>query len=174
MLEVEVQTKNWSVRVNVSIFAMCVVDCWKVWKLMSLRVTSDDCIETQKQFYSRLATELIDNNFDRIGGIRRFSREESNIPVVVAECFDATTMLPRSGISTHLTPTKRRRRTKDGEYTSFTFQGHCIICGNKTRYQCSKCRDGAHLFQKDNIGYLCHTQNGKLCFMHHLQDNYPD
>ena len=41
----------------------------------------------------------------------------------------------RAGVSCHLTPTKRRRRTAGGELTVQRLQGRCK-CGKKTTYLC--------------------------------------
>ena len=44
-LEHKVLTKDWSMRVNLSIVAMIMVDCWRVWRLITLSASGDDCIE---------------------------------------------------------------------------------------------------------------------------------
>ena len=178
MLEHKVQTKEWSKRVNFSILAICVVDCWKVWKQITIKFNSEVCVESQKQFYSRLATELIENNFDRVGGVARAvrnrRRDVDDGELECSELIDPITLQPRSGTSTRLTPTKRKRKNKDGEYTNNTYQGRCLICKDKTIYQCSLCRDNAPYDKKNSVGFICYTSKGALCFIHHLKDKHPE
>jgi hypothetical protein len=57
MLERKLETKDWSVRVNLSLFGMCVIDAYYVAK--GCRI----CDETPAQFFEALAEELIDNNY---------------------------------------------------------------------------------------------------------------
>jgi hypothetical protein len=162
MLEHKIRTKDWSLRVNLSLLSMILVDTWKVWSMITLKMSGEP-VETQKQFYGRLATELIDNCFDRATDNRR--RQQSS--PTDCELIDHRTNLPRSGTSIHLTPTKRKRKNKDGDFTSYTFQGRCMVCKQKTRFQCSRCKDEAT--DKDE-GWLCHTVNGKMCFVEHLRE----
>jgi Transposase IS4 len=63
-LEQKFETNDWSMRVNFSIFAMIVVDTWKVYSKLSFNINEEGKRinkESQKQFYGRLAAELIDN-----------------------------------------------------------------------------------------------------------------
>ena len=70
-MEKKIETKEWSKRVNMSIFAMCVVDTWLVYNGCK---QSDDAAQmneqqahsTQKEFYTLLAEELIDNSYDEV------------------------------------------------------------------------------------------------------------
>jgi hypothetical protein len=56
-------THNWAKQVNITILSMCLVDVWKVWRLLTVD-ESGKPIETQKEFYGHLAAELIDNNYN--------------------------------------------------------------------------------------------------------------
>jgi hypothetical protein len=56
-IEKKIKTKDWSRRVNLSIFSMIVVDTWLVFNAM--RNTPTDELN-QKEFYSVLSEELID------------------------------------------------------------------------------------------------------------------
>ena len=172
-LEHKVLTKDWSMRVNLSIVAMIMVDCWRVWRLITLSASGDDCIENQKQFYSRLASELIDNCYDRRSGIDREARQQQH-QSALNELIDAHTMQPRAGTGIHITPTKRKRRNKEGEYTSNTFQGRCLVCSEKTIYQCSKCVDDALAVDKERVAYVCFTNTGKMCFMNHVCEHHAE
>ena len=68
MLERKLVTTDWSRRVNLSIFAICLVDAWQVYNKMTYVDPKTEGRETQKDFYGHLAAELIDNNYDHIGG----------------------------------------------------------------------------------------------------------
>ena len=115
-----------------------------------------------------LSTELIDNTHDRVAvGRRRRSAEESPDAALI----DRTTQLPRCGAAIHLTPTRRKRKNKDGDYTRNTFQGRCMICRQKTIYQCSQCKDES--VEKD-VGWLCHTMHGKMCFVEHTSTSHEE
>ena len=68
----------------------------------------------------------------------------------------------RAGISCHLTPTKCRHCTADGELTAQRLQGRCIECGKKTTYLCKKttylcsaCMDNDN---ESKTPWLCHTE----------------
>jgi hypothetical protein len=60
-LEKKLGTLDWSMRVNRSLLGMCIVDTWYAYS----QCTSTR--EKQKIFYSFLAEELIDNNYDSVG-----------------------------------------------------------------------------------------------------------
>ena len=115
----KLETKKWDMRVNLTIFLMIVVDTWLVYSLAM------GSTELQSEFYVRLAEELIDNNINSQLQCQRKSGEDgsdSNDESPVMTCTGRV----RAGISCHLTPTKRRRRTRDGELTAQRLQGCCI------------------------------------------------
>lgn len=156
-IEKKLGTDSWSTRVNLSIFAMCVVDCWLVYK------AATKSQEDQKTFYSSLAEELIDNSYDeglragRQKGIGNSPKERS--PTL------SDTGVPRSGINAHITPTKRRRRTSDGRETSYLLQGRCKVCSAKTTMTCSLCGDDGKRAQEP---WICNTKRGRPCFSEHM------
>ncbi|KAI2501844.1 Transposase IS4 [Fragilaria crotonensis] len=163
-IEKKVETKDWSVRVNLSIFAMIVVDTWLVYNAFKNGTSSAQqqrkCL--QKEFYSLLAEELIDNSCDnRRTGTRRprsspngTSYQEACIRAVESGCA-------RAGVLTHLTPVKRLKNAH-GEKTSFRYQGRCKECQKKTTWQCSDCNDS------NKTVFLGATKNGKRCFLDHI------
>jgi Transposase IS4 len=168
-IERKLRTHDWSTRVNHSILSMILVDCWKVYSKITLQ-DNGNCVETQKEFYSRLATELIDNTYDRT----RFRRRRTNMGDAEspdAEFFHPQTQQPRCGASIHLTPTRRKRKNRQGEFTRNTFQGRCMICRQKTQYQCSFCKDEN---TETDVGWLCHTKNGKTCFVDHIAEMHRE
>ena len=75
----------------------------------------------------------------------------------------------RAGVSCHLTPTKRRRRTRDGVLTAQRLQGRCIECGKKTTYLCSACMDKD---DESKTPWLCHTEKRPACFANHYKHTH--
>jgi Transposase IS4 len=69
-IETKLKTHDWSMRVNMTLLAMCVVESWRVWSRIS-QGDQGDQRETQKIFYGHLASEMIDNSYDNIGGNTR-------------------------------------------------------------------------------------------------------
>ena len=121
----KLETKKRDMRVNLAIFLMIVVDTWLVYS------QATGSTELQSEFYVRLAKELIDNNIDSRPQCQRNSGgdgSDSNDESPVMTCTGRV----RTGISCHLTPTKRHCHTADGELTTQRLQGHCIECGKKT------------------------------------------
>ena len=112
------------------------------------------CTELQSEFCVHLAEELIDNNIDSRLQCQRNSGEDgsdSNDESPVMTCTGRV----RAGVSCHLTPTKHRRHTGDGELTVQRLQGCCIECGKKTTYLCSACMDNDN---ESKTPWLCHTE----------------
>jgi hypothetical protein len=112
-------------RVNTSLLGMCIVDTWYAYS----QCTKTN--EKQKEFYSFLAEELIDNNYDSVGGQGRTMEE--NVQERRGPSTVSNTGLPRCGSGPHLTPTKRKRYHK-GELTKNLYQGVCQVCKLKTTY----------------------------------------
>jgi hypothetical protein len=143
---------------------MCVVDSWLAFSQCT------ESSETQKDFYSLLADEFIDNNYDNrrgpaVRGIARSSQQQNEDDSSTISGLTSASGLPRCGVHSHLTPTKRKRRRKDGSMTMSLLQGRCMECGRKSTYLCSECVD-------DKIGsreaWCCHTKNGKICYPTHV------
>jgi hypothetical protein len=71
--------------------------------------------EDQRDFYSKLSEELIDNKYDRRGkGGERTSNDEPDSPVNSLVATDGST---RYGVGIHCTPTKKMRATRNGDFT---------------------------------------------------------
>jgi hypothetical protein len=161
MLERKLGTMDWAMRVNLTLFGMCVVDSWLVYS---------KCTETeekQREFYELLAEEMIDNQHDQVRG-RRFLDSASN-SLGSPELITAEGHL-RSGISAHLTPTKRKRRTKAGANTMYMKQGRCHVCRMKTTQVCSECQDT----NIDDIMapeiWICKPTTFRTCFATHMAE----
>lgn len=164
MLERKLGTVDWSMRVNLSLFGMCVVDAWLVYS----KCTEAD--EKQRQFYELLAEEMIDNQHDQV---RTRGSLESATLVGSPELVTASGHL-RSGISAHITPTKRKRKTKDGQNTRFMLQGRCVVCGMKTTQVCSECQD-ADAAEGDIVAHepwICKPTTFRSCFATHMKDTH--
>jgi hypothetical protein len=112
--------------------------------------------ETQKEFYSKLAKELINNQYDYIG-----ARKQHANAIDEHESIDSMFDTPvRSRFDAHLTSTKLKIRNSNNSR-----QVCYRVCGLKTTYHCSVCIDDPDI--KD-LGWLCHTKKGNDCFPKHM------
>lgn len=161
-LETKLKTTDWSKRVNMTLLGITIVDTWLAWS----QATGSKC--TQSEFYNDLAEELIDNNYDRVGGTgsRQQPTGSENSPLT-QNLINPRTGSVRAGISIHLTPTKKKRKRKDGTVTNHLKQGYCNECGKKTKYNCSKCLDEMG-DEGTTEKWLCHTETGRDCFLNHM------
>jgi hypothetical protein len=157
-LEKKIKTIHWHRRVAISLFGICVVDAWLVYKAAQNR---DQERQAQRSFYEQLAEELIENTFDTRAGRRRMS------PSSIARLGEQATM----GIETHATPTKRRRKKRDGSLTPYLLQGRCSQCQRATTHVCSTC---SQIFADRNEygGWICSSRQGRLCFNLHVTNTH--
>ena len=154
-LEKKFEVHEWSMRVNTSLLAICIVDAWLLYKGGQ---GSRDCM-SPNEFYSTLAEQLIDNKY-----CTTFTRSQD----VQADEVSSMTM---SGIGPHLTPTNRKRKRSDGSMTNCSYQGRCTVCKGfaKSKYVCSHCtRDIS------NDVWICHSSTGRDCFRKHLRTHHVD
>lgn len=167
MIERKLKTHDWSQRVNLSIFAMILVDTFRLYSKMTYPPDEEAPGEVQKTFYTHLATEMIDNRLDIFGRSARQHAARTGRLDEDDENFvlNRRTGAPRCGASAHITPTKRFRVTASGVVTKTRFQGHCRACDAKTTHQCSICVDSIEI---DDPGWICSAKDGKMCFSEHL------
>ena len=159
-LERKLETKNWSVRLNLSILGIIIVDAWKVYK-----GTLGENTEDEQDFYENLAEEMIDNDFERVYTRRNRGSPSATSPSNLVSRDGRV----RSGTSAHLTPTKKRRKRKvpGGGFieTNYRQQMRCKVCGKKTIHLCSQCQD-----ENEKDFYLCDTKKGDTCFADHVNE----
>jgi hypothetical protein len=165
MLERKLGTMDWSMRVNTSLLGMCIVDAWYAYSQCT-KTGEANTEEKQKDFYSFLAEELIDNNYDSVG-----RRRGVNSPVAGPQLVTING-LARCGVEAHLSPTKRRRKEK-GLTTNGLYQGKCRICKKKTVFVCSACKDANEdgFFHGKEV-WLCMNKRGETCFIEHLSNTH--
>ena len=165
-MERKLKTQDWAVRVNMSILCMIIVDSWLMWKglLWIGEGQKGDFEEAQKLFYTYLSEELIDNTYNGVGSARRREFGEGGSPGLATS---AMTGAPRSGVSAHLTPTKKRRLTLAGKLTNHLKQGRCRMCSKKSQYTCSLCLD---MHDDTKEVFLCHSKTGRACFAEHIEN----
>lgn len=167
-LEKKIETTNWATRLGTTILGIILVDTWLVFR------GATKTNETQSEFYTLLAEELIDNTFDE--GLRSRRATTTAIGKASPEVLDTRTGAGRSGIYAHLTPTKRKRRRADGTLTNHSLQGRCTVCKTKkTRFVCSECNDEAFESGADassSIVWLCHSETGRMCFAEHFTTHH--
>jgi len=153
-LENKLVTHDWSMRVNLSLLGMCVVDAW----LLYSGARGGRAHLTQNDFYEDLAEQLIDNTFETVGTRARPA------PSGAAAAADAA---PRSfGVGIHLTATVKRREgpaSKEGDHRA---QRACHVCKRRgTSWVCSGCRDSTH-----RELYCCGPRTGRRCFETHARE----
>lgn len=163
-LEVKLGTQNWGMRVNLSIFGMIVVDTWLAYSQCT------GTKENQKDFYTFLSEELIDNTFDHVHTRgRRVTEQDASVSS--PELFDRTTGNPRAGTSAHLTPTKRKKTSRDGQLLPHSLQGRCKVCKRLTTYACSLCSDRN---PSSSEVWMCYTKTGRICFATHITECHDE
>ena len=152
-LEIErlLRTHNWAIRVNMSIFGIAVVDAYNVF----FQCCGDDRQESQGDFYTLLAEELIDNIYDT--RTRRSPNEDGGVA--------------RRSTTPHLTPTRKKRKRRDGTQTNHSVQGNCKICSKSTSWICSECSHPDDIAASEV--WICHSKNGgRQCFATHCIDEH--
>jgi hypothetical protein len=152
-LERKFGTVEWEKRVNLSVFSMCIVDTWLMWK--SLQASgSDGDAEDQQNFNSLLAEEMIDNSIDSRARRARIAGEE-------APCLTFS-----SPILIKCTRVKKKQ-VADGSVagsvpTTHTQQGYCKVCLRKVTTVCNACLEATG---KDDFCNPVSTDWG--CFYQH-------
>jgi hypothetical protein len=148
MLERKYNTQEWSIRVNHSLLGIVIVDLWLLYAgargpLRSMK---------HRTFNKSLALEPSDNDFDSIG-LR--ARGGNSVP---------SQLTPTSGIGPHATPTKKRKRDKEGQEKPSRAQRNCVVCGGRTTKVCSSCREEG----RDEV-FVCDSSKGRVCFSSHVR-----
>ena len=150
-LEKKLGTKVWHIRVNHSILGMADVDTYYVGKQCGWW---DD--ETPREFYERLAEEMIDNTLDNRSARR-------------TRAYDGgSASSPAAVVAAHCSPTTKRRKERDGTVTNYSLQGRCLECKRKSSSVCSFCRQQ----NKDKEPWICHQKTGRLCFKKHCDSDH--
>jgi hypothetical protein len=153
-------------RVNLTILAMILVDTWKVYSKLVFPVDDEGNRinkETQKQFYGRLAAELIENT----EGVMT-TRDRPPV-AVLSPGIERATGRPTSGIGPRITPTKKKRKNKDGTTSNSGWQGYCVVCHSKTTHVCLECNDDRTMNKEV---FICNTKRREkyaMCFHDHMK-----
>jgi hypothetical protein len=151
--------KEWSFRVNSSLLAMITVDSWMVYR----GTVGDGHGLSQNEYYIQLASALIENRWDGTSLRERKIQRQEGI---------AGTERPRSGLSANLTPTKRKRKNKEGETLPYTLFGNCCECKRmKSLFLCSVCYDVDGFVCRV---FPCHSSTGRSCFEKYIQHTHLD
>jgi hypothetical protein len=104
MLERKMKTHDWSNRVTMSVLGMCIVVTWYAYSQCK------DTTETQKELYSALAVELIDNSYDTVGSGRCGRQAEPADRLDARAELLTNNGLPRCSIGAHCSTTKKKRK----------------------------------------------------------------
>ena len=161
-IEKKLETNDWAKRFNFSIVGMIVVDSWLAYK--QLKEVEN---ESQKEFYEKLAEEMIDNTLDEVATRGGAQRARERAAVSGNDIIDERGNV-KCGFDIHLTPTREKRKRRDGSETAYTFQGHCCVCKKKTIHVCSGCQD------RGIYKYVCHPKTKRRCFHEHITVAHED
>ena len=145
-LKRNIQTKDWSIRVNTSVIGINDVATYYLGKTCKWW---DDM--NPAEFYCNLAQEMIDNRWTEI----RTRINQAGEPIEYTGCT--------RNIVTNCIPTKKKskRKTQDSlKDTKFLAQYRCKVCGAKNTNVCSSCGD-----------YLCHDKLSRFCLDAHCEEN---
>jgi hypothetical protein len=162
-LEQKFKTHDWSIRVNMSILSMCIVDTWRVWSRITVK-ERERMYETQKTFYGHLSAGLIDNNYDQVGGQDRQQRGGGHD--LDPDLIDPVTGLQRSGDGVFLRKCTGRRTN-----ANHVHQGRCLVCKTKTSYLCACCAD-VETYTRQS--WVCNGETGCMCFATHRMQKQSD
>ena len=153
-LEHKLVTHDWSMRVNLSLLGMCIVDSL----LLYSGARGAAAGHNQNKFYEDLAEQLIENTFETVG-----MRPRGDAGATAGEVEPVPL---RYGVGIHLTPTRKRRTgssTKDGEHRA---QRTCRVCHLPgTSWVCSGCRDSECVEV-----FCCGPRTGRSCFDKHMRE----
>jgi len=153
-LEHKLVTHDWSMRLNLSLLGMCIVDAWMLYS--GARGGAAEL--TQKQIYEDLAAELIDNTYDSVGLLARGAPDGAGDAVVFPPM--------RYGLGIHLTPTLKRRAGASANEADQCAQRRCRACKKgRSTLVCSACRDGKHVDV-----YCCGPKTSRLSWDQHLRE----
>ena len=162
MIERKVKTTTWWRRVNMSIFALCVVD---VYLLMTGCQGVDSDFSTARDFFQVLAEQLIDNSYDQRALRKRAAREAASRGAMRSlsnSCLSPT----KQTIS--ITPTKRYKRKN----MNHRHQGRCHSCGHLTVYVCRACQKYQPDPKKKQF-WIC-NKPGQPCMGDHILKRHPE
>jgi len=153
-IEHKLVTHDWSIRVNLSLLGMCIVDSLLLYS--GARGAAAGL--NQNEFYEDLAEQLIENTFETVG-----MRPRGDAGATAGEVEPVPL---RYGVGIHLTPTRKRRTgssTKDWEHRA---QRTCRVCDVPgTSWVCSGCRDSEFV----DVFY-CGPRTGRSCFDKHMRE----
>ena len=164
MLERKHKTVVWHRRVNMSIFAMCVVDSFLL--MHGCRGGIETGFYSSKSFFIQLADELIDNTYEQRALRKRVARAAAdefiggpdNRPPIV---------LPSAKQLAFPTPTKRMKKNNPLHHA----QGRCMVCSNNTTHVCRDCQQ--HQPQPKEKQYWICNKPGKECMGVHILNRHP-
>ena len=156
-LERKVGTNDWDKRANMTLFGMMCTDAY----YLASGCQPNRYPDGSRQFWEDLATDLIDNDWDR----RSLRKRKSKTP-------SPKTKPPTVGLdsSLHLvspTPTKKRKAAN----AAHRVQGRCMWCNMSTTKVCRECQTH-HQGLNDKQFWIC-DKPGKICMGYHILDKHP-
>lgn len=150
-LEKTFKVREWSFRVNTTMLSIIIVDSWLLYKG---GMAGRDRMEPH-DFFSVLAEELIDNQYDK-HGVNHMENSE-----IVNEQNGSSYMEEVSRVN--LMPSRKKRKTNKNA----SAQRRCKVCSsNLTSWVCTACSTA------ESENFICHPRSGRACFSTHLKDHH--
>jgi Transposase IS4 len=166
-LEKKIATTLWHRRVNMTLFAMMVVDSFLLME--GCRNNLMTGFRTSRDFFMKLAEELIENTHDSRARRKRKARAEAANDALA--CPGTNNLLPSHLQTISIIVTKKKKVRGSG---NCSFQGRCIECGGHTIWVCQECQR----FQpnvKDTQYHICKgDKDDKLCMAKHILFHHPE
>jgi Transposase IS4 len=160
-IERKLQTNSWDKRVNMTLFGMTIVDAF----FLSKGCSSALVLQNAPRFIETLATELIDNDYDKMS-LRTRPKKRSREVEAPGLSVNTTLYL------TNPTPTKRLRVNKKTGKLTCCKQGRCQFCKKHwTTFVCRECQKEQPDPTKKQ--YWC-CKAGTECFDLHIKYAYPE
>jgi len=161
-IEKKIKVLSYDKRVNTSMFGMIVVDALNLFKGVSQGSTVPRPTN-EREFFSRLAEQLIDNTFDTRDLRHRKSRSEA-----ARESASHSHTIPSSQQLIGTTPTKRHKKN----HPKHLLQGRCLVCRSLSTHVCRECQRNLGTTAQHQAWICCSA--GKVCMGRHIMVHHPD
>ena len=164
MIEKKVRVHTFDRRVNTTIFGMACVDAQKLF----LGIRKPLSIP-ERDFYSRLAEQLIDNQYDN-RNLRARSKRSTDAELLLQELDSNSShnSIPSNQQLLGVTPTKRHK----ANHPKHLLQGRCKSCDALATTVCRECQQELGTLAREQV-WIC-NKPGKVCMGKHIAAHHPD
>jgi Transposase IS4 len=160
-IDKKLSTTIWHKRVTYSLLGMMAVDAYYLF----CGIRGGQPIQGSKHFFEQLATQLVDNDFDRIALRKRrceITQLERDMKAIGTDRLDPHKQM------TAPTPTKKRKRL----HPTHLLQGLCKVCKKPTTHVCRECQK--YFPELDAKQFWICNKAGKECMGLHILQCHPN